>query len=70
MRAGPALVLTASYSRFAPNRTSPRLNGYFELLVGPALFDLGPKFDRMTGNKLSRVGTLEDDTPECFVSLR
>jgi hypothetical protein len=43
----------------APNRTSLRLNGYFELLVGPALLDLGPKFESVTGNKLSRVSTLE-----------
>ena len=55
MRAGRKLVLTASYSRFAPE-SSPRLNGHFELLVGPALLDLGAKFERATGNKLSRGG--------------
>jgi hypothetical protein len=54
----------------APNRTSLRLNGYFELLVGPALLDLGPKFESATDNKLSRVGTLEDDAPECFLFFK
>jgi hypothetical protein len=52
----------------APTRASLRLNGYFELFVGPALFDLGPKFESATGNKLSRVSTLEDDAPECSFS--
>jgi hypothetical protein len=40
-------------SRSAGGRTSPRLNGYFELLVGPALMNLGLKFERATGYKLS-----------------
>ena len=41
----------------------PRLNGYFVLLVGPALLDLGPKFERAISSKLSRVGALEDEAP-------
>jgi hypothetical protein len=53
-------VFAASYSKVCPE-PFPRLNGYFELLVGPALLDLGPKFERATGNELSRMGTLEDD---------
>ena len=60
MRARRKLVFAASYSKVCPE-PFPRLNGYFELLVGPALLDLGPKFERATGNELSRMGTLEDD---------
>ena len=70
MRAARKLVLAASYWRFAPNRTSPRLNRYFEFFVGPALLYLDPKFERATGNKFSRVGTLEDDAPKCFLFFK
>jgi hypothetical protein len=62
MRAGARLCSPRAIRGAEPD-LSLRLNGYFELLVGPALLDLGPKFESATGNKLSRVGTLENDAP-------
>ncbi len=51
--------------------SSPRLNGHFELLVGPALLDLRPKFERATGNTSSAGWAPSKMTaPECFLFFK
>src|SRR5260370_3800585 len=51
-------------------RTLPTTQRVFELLVGPALLDLGPKFERATATSSAGWARSKMTPPECFLFMR